>query len=265
MTLSTRNLRLTTRVLSIGRRRATRCVAGVVVAAVSLLGVAMPAVAATLPTLAVVVLGSGAVTSQPAGIACPGKCTATFAAGTSVLLTPQSKNGSTFLRWGGSCTGTGACRVKVSALTAVAAQFVAGKTSPTPTKSVAVPGPYSGSNGQNGNGITFSVAPGGKSMLNISDTATSLSCTPSGGVSDHLVIPNVAVKSDGSFSATTSQSGVLSGVNAKFNYTIAGYFEGPTPAGSSTVAGIWREDIVFASGTTKMCTSNNQSWTATRT
>ena len=263
MILSTRNLRLTTRVLSIGRRRATRCVAGVVVAAVSLLGVAMPAVAATLPTLAVVVLGSGAVISQPAGIACPGKCTATFAAGTSVLLTPQSKNGSTFLRWGGSCTGTGACRVKVSVLTAVAAQFVAGKTSPTPTKSVAVPGPYSGSNGQNGNGFTFYVAPGGKSMLNISDTATSLSCTPSGGVSDHLGILQVAVKPNGSFSAKTSQDGVLSGSDAKFTYTIAGRFQAATATTPASAAGTWDEDIVFESGTTASCKSNDQSWTAT--
>jgi hypothetical protein len=29
------------------------------------------------------------------------------------------------------------------------------------------------------------------------------------------------------------------------------------------VAGIWRADIVFASGTTTMCTSNNESWAAT--
>jgi phospholipase C len=114
MALSSQHLRLATRVLSLGRRRATRCFAGVAVAAASLFGAAMPAVAATPPTLVVVILESGGVTSQPAGIACPGKCTATFAAGTSVLLTPEPKNGSTFLRWGGSCTGTGTCRVNVS-------------------------------------------------------------------------------------------------------------------------------------------------------
>ena len=263
MVLSTRCLRLTTRVLSVGRRRTTRCIAGVVVAAVSLLGAAMPAVAATLPTLTVVVLGSGAVASKPAGIACPGRCTATFAAGTSVLLTPESKNGSTFLRWGGSCTGTGACTVKVSTLTAVAAQFVAGpKTPPTTNGSVAVPGPYSGSSGQGGWGITFYAAPGGRSLQNISIPADSLSCTPSGGISDHLGILQVAVKPNGSFSAKTSQDGVFNGVSGKITYTIAGRFQAATATTPASAAGTWDEDVVFASGTTASCTSNNQSWTA---
>src|SRR5438876_8584248 len=78
------------------------------------------ALGAAKPTLAVVAVGSGRVTSRPAGISCPGKCSATFAAGSRVLLTPKAKNGSRFLRWGGNCTGAGACRVKVSALVAVA-------------------------------------------------------------------------------------------------------------------------------------------------
>jgi hypothetical protein len=154
--------------------------------------------------------------------------------------------------------------VKVSALTAVAAQFVAGpNTPPTTTKSVAVPGPYSGSNGQNGNGFTFYVAPGGNSMLNISDTYTLLSCKPSGGANDHLGILQVAVASNGSFRAKTSQEGVVSGSNAKFTYTIAGRFRAATATTPASAAGTWREDIVFASGTTASCTSNDQSWTAT--
>ena len=103
--------------------RVTMCLAAVAVAAASVLGNAMPAVADTPPTLGVVIVGSGAVTSEPAGIACPGKCTATFAVGTSVALVPKSKIGSKFLRWGGSCTGSGACTVKMSSLTAVAAQL----------------------------------------------------------------------------------------------------------------------------------------------
>ena len=40
-----------------------------------------------------------AVTSSPAGISCPGRCTATFAAGTTVVLTETSKNGSKFVGW----------------------------------------------------------------------------------------------------------------------------------------------------------------------
>ena len=133
------------KLLSLCRRRGTRYFAGAAVAAASLLATAMPVVAATPSTLAVVVVGGGGLVSRPAGIACPGTCTATFAAGTSVVLTPQAKNGSRFLRWGGSCTGAGACTVKISGLTAVAAQFVGGPRTqpppqPTTNQSVAVPG-----------------------------------------------------------------------------------------------------------------------------
>jgi hypothetical protein len=225
----------------------------------------MPAVAATPPTLVVVILESGGVTSQPAGIACPGKCTATFAAGTSVLLTPEPKNGSTFLRWGGSCTGTGTCRVNVSSLTAVAAQFLAGpKTQPPPTtaKYVAVPGPYSGSNGQ-GWGITFYVAPGGKSVENLSLPTTAESCTPSGNTNTSVGVLQVAIQPNGSFSTKTSQNGVLNSSSVKITDTFTGHFQPATATAAASAAGTWREDIAYASGTTASCTSNTQSWTAT--
>jgi hypothetical protein len=136
---------------------------------------------------------------------------------------------------------------------------------PLQKKTVVVPGSYSGANGQDlQSGIQFTVAPGGRSILNVSDPSTSLSCTPSGSTDDHLTISQVAINPDGSFRSTTSQQGVLNGSNATFTYTFAGYFEGPTPPqGAPTVAGVWREDIVFASGNTKMCTSDEAFWTAT--
>ena len=65
MVFGTRNSRLNMSVLSLGRRRATRCLGGVAVAAASMLGSAVPAVASTAPTLGVVIVGSGRVTSQP--------------------------------------------------------------------------------------------------------------------------------------------------------------------------------------------------------
>jgi hypothetical protein len=272
-------LRLSTRVRTLGRYRATRYLAAAVVATAALLGGAVAAVAATPPTLVVVVLGNGAVRSQPIGINCPGKCTATFAAGTSVALTPYPKSGSTFVRWGGSCTGTGTCTVIVAPLTAVAAQFVGGPTpQPTTIKYLAVPGPYSGSNGQNG-GITFSVAPGGASMLNISIPTTKMFCVPGGPgapfANDHLGILQVPIKPDGSFSATTSQTGaaptIYSGDQSqptpasyvKFTYTITGRFEAATGTTAASAAGTWREQIALASGPWTMCNSNEQSWTAT--
>ena len=119
------------------RVRVLLAAVAVAVVALSLAGAAMSHAVAARPTLVVVILGSGGVTSKPAGISCPGRCTATFAAGTRVLLTPKAKKGSRFLRWGGSCIGIGTCRVKVSALAAVAAQFLGSTKPPPPPTSAA--------------------------------------------------------------------------------------------------------------------------------
>jgi hypothetical protein len=262
MALSSVHLRRTTCVLSLGRHRATRYFAGLVVAAASLLGATMPAVAATSPTLAVVVLGSGRVTSQPAGIACPGKCTATFVAGTAVALTPQVEHGSTFLGWGGSCAGTGVCKLKVTSLTAVAAEFSAGATTPSASGSWATPGPYSGSNGQDNEPITFYMAAGGKSILNVM-TAGNVSCTPSGETGNEFETLQIAIKPNGSFMSKAVQEGVFGGSSAKYTYTIQGQFQRATATAAASAAGTWREDVVVATGSTTSCTSNLQAWTAT--
>jgi hypothetical protein len=263
MARSTRHVGPTSEALSRGQHRARRWFIGLAVGATALLGTAAPAVAATTPTLVVVVLGSGTVTSAPAGIACPGKCSVTFATPTSVILTPAPKNGSTFLGWGGSCTGTGPCHVKVPALTAVAAQFGGGaKAQPQPAvKYLAAPGPYSGAEV---GAITFDVAPGGKSMLNISQ-GDELTCTPSAAFDDRFEMLQVAVQPNGSFRGTTSQSGILSGNAATYTYTIAGHFEAATATSVASAAGTYSESIKFTTGTKASCTTNQVTWTATLT
>jgi hypothetical protein len=265
-----RSLTLTTLLLSVGQRRATRCFAGAVVAAASLLGVALPSAAAA-PTLVVVILGNGGVVSKPAGISCPGACTATFAAGTSVVLIATPKTGSTFLRWGGPCTGSGACTVKVSSLTAVAAQFTAGakpKSPPTTNRSVAVPGSYTGdyAGHPEDDPVSLFVSPGGTSVLNISVPNMSIACSPAGSFpgADHLGILKTPIEPNGSFATTATQEGVFGNTSAKFTYSFTGRFRGATSAGVPSAAGTLREDIVFPTGgTTERCTSNDQSWTVT--
>jgi trimeric autotransporter adhesin len=222
--------------------------------------------ASVRPTLVVVILGRGSVGSKPAGISCPGKCTATFPAGTSVLLTPKSKSGSPFLRWGGSCVGTRACRVKVSALSAVAAQFApAPTTQPPPTrqKSVAEPGAYSLYNASR----TFFVAPGGRNVLNIA-IAVSITCTPaatSAPTGDYLTIARAAIGPGGSFAGKGSQRGLLAGFPATFTYSFAGHFTAATASAAASAAGSFREDVVFKDNVTHKCTSNTQSWSASKT
>jgi phospholipase C len=67
--------------------------------------------------------GAGTITSSPNGITCPGSCSASFAQGTQVTLTASPASGFTFGGWSGSCTGTGACTITMTAAASVTAIF----------------------------------------------------------------------------------------------------------------------------------------------
>lgn len=78
--------------------------------------------------LAVTVTGSGTVTSSPAGISCPGTCTASFTSGASVTLTESPTPPSTFSGWGLDCAGSGTattCPLTLSASRSATATFLA--------------------------------------------------------------------------------------------------------------------------------------------
>lgn len=68
--------------------------------------------------------GSGRVTSEPAGIDCPGACSAEFAGGAEVVLSAARADGSAFAGYGGACSGLDpACTVTVDGDQAVDALF----------------------------------------------------------------------------------------------------------------------------------------------
>jgi hypothetical protein len=138
------------------------------------------------------------------------------------------------------------------------------KLNPQPAQSAGTPPArsYSGSNGQNGNGISFYVAAGGTQIQNVYDNGVGLSCQGGGGYTGHLSINAVTVASDGSFSSVTTASGVVSGSSATFTYTFQGHFHGTNSAGHERAAGTYREDITYNNGNSS-CTSNDQSWSAT--
>jgi hypothetical protein len=61
--------------------------------------------------------GTGSVVSTPAGINCPGTCSASFTSGTQVTLTPEASGGSTFAGWSDdTCaqSGTAPCSFTVN-------------------------------------------------------------------------------------------------------------------------------------------------------
>ena len=76
--------------------------------------------------LTVNVTGSGSVTSDTGGIACPGTCSASYPNGTLVTLTASASASYSFTGWSGigvSCSGTAPCRVTLDADKTVTATF----------------------------------------------------------------------------------------------------------------------------------------------
>ena len=78
-------------------------------------------------TVSVAAAGDGTVTSSPQGINCPAMCTAKFAANASVQLTATPSQNDFFANWSGSCSGTSACTVAMTADRSVSATFNPGE------------------------------------------------------------------------------------------------------------------------------------------
>ena len=65
-------------------------------------------------TIQVEAIGGGTVSSSPEGIDCPGECTATFPASTSVTLIATPDPEQAIVEWGGACVGMeSSCTVTV--------------------------------------------------------------------------------------------------------------------------------------------------------
>jgi len=73
--------------------------------------------------LSVAVNGPGSVKSSPAGIDCPGTCSAVFSPGAAVTLTATAAGKSTFTGWNGSCSGSASCALTMNGPQSVSATF----------------------------------------------------------------------------------------------------------------------------------------------
>ncbi len=82
------------------------------------------AAALSLLTLAKTGAGSGAVTSNPAGIDCGGACSHSFIDGTTVTLTATASSGSIFKSWSGCASVSGAtCTIVTNGAKTITAKF----------------------------------------------------------------------------------------------------------------------------------------------
>ena len=79
----------------------------------------------TNATLTVSVTGNGTVTSAPAGIDCTSTtCSATFPAGSTIILTATPATGATFFSWSAGCTPSGnQCTLTLNNNTTIGATF----------------------------------------------------------------------------------------------------------------------------------------------
>jgi len=68
--------------------------------------------------------GTGTISSSPSGIDCGSTCSSTYSSGTEVTLAATPDKDKTFVGWtGGGCSGTGSCKMIISADTPVTATF----------------------------------------------------------------------------------------------------------------------------------------------
>jgi len=80
-------------------------------------------IATTLVTVMAVGAGTGTVTSTPAGISCPGTCSARFDYGSTVTLSATADSGSELTSWAGECSGTDPCQFVADQPRGAAATF----------------------------------------------------------------------------------------------------------------------------------------------
>jgi F5/8 type C domain/Divergent InlB B-repeat domain len=108
------------------------------------------------PKLTVAVAGKGKVTSAPAGISCPAKCSARGVAGKTFTLTAKAAAGWRFGRWSGACTGSRRCVVTLRGAKTVRATFVPRPVPPPPPTTTTTTTPAADGNLALGKTITAS-------------------------------------------------------------------------------------------------------------
>ena len=137
----------------------------------------------------------------------------------------------------------------------------------TQTTSPPPPGSYTVTTLQSRGGVNSLYVSADSAHLQDVTVQTLLECTPSysSGVADHVQFASISIAADGSFtSGGVTDTGVIGNEPATFTYTFSGNFHGTTTAGTERIAGEIQEKISFNNGSQISCTTNPQTWSATR-
>ena len=136
---------------------------------------------------------------------------------------------------------------------------------PTQTTSPPPPGSYTGEIPGISRGLTFDVSSNSRELEAVSIPTTDLQCTGEGASSetDKLEIGEVAISKKGGFNAGVTRKGEIAGAPVLFAYTFSGQFHSINSSEVERAAGSYREEITYEDST-RRCTTNNESWSATR-
>jgi hypothetical protein len=209
----------------------------------------------------VITSGSGTVESRPAGISCPGVCSATFPNGTKVVFTARPTAGNIFTTWLEPCSSNATCALRVREPLTLFAAFETPNTAPPPLPQPPAPtappsGHYAGRTSQN-EVINFEVS--GFTLRNLTTGQVNQSCNPPlnlyGG---NLSVSQSNINTDGSFKIEWSATGTVGPVPANHHTVIEGHFSGATVAGTLKVD----TSFTWTDGVGCSCTSGLVSWTA---
>ena len=221
--------------------------------------------------------GLGTVSSTPAGINCPGTCTASFAPNTVVTLTETEGTNSAFGGWGGACSGTGPCQVTIYSAASVRATFTATSKLPTTTavtsslnpstygQKVTFTATVTGKKGTPTGTVTFynnTTVLGTQALTNGSATLSTLALaagtTPTSAVysgdsnnadSTSPAISQVVNQATTTISLDSSPNPTIYGQNANFTATVTSqytgnatgivtfYYNGNVELGTATISG----------------------------
>ncbi len=176
----------------------------------------------TTPAFAVTVslagTGNGSIASTPVGISCGATCTASFASGTSVTLTPTATGGSVFAGFSGACSGQ-TCTLAVDAAKSVSASFA------RPTVLVFTQQPTNATSGAAFSPQVTVAVEDGAGVVITNSTAT-ITLTPSAGalsgaasataVNGVATFSNLSMALAGTYTLTAASASLTSATSSAF-------------------------------------------------